>query len=983
MQAATAPAEISALVARFRANYAFYKTQAYNETQLRREFLDPFFHALGWDVANTTGTSDFYKDVIHEDSIKISGATKAPDYSFRVGARRQFFVEAKRPSKDLRQDPLPAFQLRRYAWSAKLPISILTDFEEMAIYDGRIEPSLNDGPEVARVRYLSFEEYEGQWDWIAGTFSKEAVLDGAFDAFAEAATEKRGRDTVDVAFLRELERWRLSLAIEFRGANDSLSQRQLNFAVQRTIDRIIFLRICEDRGIEPYGQLQELVRTPGVYDALTALFRRADSKYNSGLFHFGAEIGREEQHDELTPGLRLPDAPLRDILERLYYPTSPYEFSVLPADILGQAYEQFLGRVIVIDADHTVTVEDKPIVKKAGGVYYTPTFVVDHIVAATLGPLLAARTPAQIAGTDRKGKGSTPLRILDPSCGSGSFLIAAYQHLLDWYRDAYIAEDASRHSTGRSPRLYQAITGEWRLTGQERQRILLTHIFGVDIDAQAVEVTKLSLLLKVLEGESLESIDNQMAFFHERALPDLGRNIKCGNSLIGSSFFHHYPKTLEDGEAAYRVNAFDWADGFADVLEGDADGFDVVIGNPPYVLLQDGLEDAEELAYFRSTYEVASYKVDTYHLFMEKGVELTRPGGRCSMITPANFLTNNYLDGLRRYLLEHSTVERIEVIDGGVFEGISVDNAIFVVSGGPATEASFPVAHCLLHGQSLIEHATTTVDPAVARASAHTLFTGAAEQVMAELWDRLDAESIPLGGIAHVNFGKQLRDRAVYARDVITVADEDAIPSGYRACLTGRDIARYRTTWSGLACLNDREAKRGGCWDDDRQNSPRKILTRQIGRHPEFALDESGRQCLNTMFMINVHDHDYPAAYVLGVLNSALLRTYWLDRFYDQRRTFPKIKGTYLKLLPIWPRCEPGSDKMALQEQIAEAAQQLMAAFASDPPADERAAQAARIRIDQLERRVDEAVNALYDVPDALAEKLAQGIQPRSPAARQ
>ncbi len=148
------PAAVATLVERFERNRAFFRSSAYNETQLRREFLDPFFHALGWDVANTSGTADAYKDVVHEDSIKVGGATKAPDYSFRTGGTRRFFVEAKRPSLDLKQDPKPSFQLRRYAWSAKLPLSLLTDFEELSVYDSRVEPR-QDEPERLRLYFAS------------------------------------------------------------------------------------------------------------------------------------------------------------------------------------------------------------------------------------------------------------------------------------------------------------------------------------------------------------------------------------------------------------------------------------------------------------------------------------------------------------------------------------------------------------------------------------------------------------------------------------------------------------------------------------------------------------------------------------------------------------------------------------------------------------------------------------------------------------
>ncbi len=145
----TAPDAITQLMDRFDQHLDDYKSGRYNETQVRREFIDPFFAALGWDVANQRGAPETYKDVIHEDAIKIGDAMKAPDYCFRTGDARKFFVEAKKPSVNLKENIGPAFQVRRYGWSARLPVSILTDFEEFAVYDCRIEPNKDDRAHIA------------------------------------------------------------------------------------------------------------------------------------------------------------------------------------------------------------------------------------------------------------------------------------------------------------------------------------------------------------------------------------------------------------------------------------------------------------------------------------------------------------------------------------------------------------------------------------------------------------------------------------------------------------------------------------------------------------------------------------------------------------------------------------------------------------------------------------------------------------------
>src|SRR5437879_1619040 len=284
------PPIIASLIERFEQNVEAYRSAAYNETQVRQEFINPFFEALGWDIANKSGHAEAYKDVIHEDAIKVG----APDYCFRIGGARKFFLEAKKPAVNIKDDPDPAFQLRRYAWSARLPLSILTDFEEFAVYDCRIKPAQSDKAAAARIRYLTYPDYAEHWDSIAASFSKDAVLKGSFDKYAESTKLKKGTATVDAAFLKEIEGWRELLAKNIALRNPDLSQRELNYAVQVTIDRILFLRMCEDRGVELYGQLAALQNGTAVYGRMRELFRKADERYNSGLFHFTKEAKRSE-----------------------------------------------------------------------------------------------------------------------------------------------------------------------------------------------------------------------------------------------------------------------------------------------------------------------------------------------------------------------------------------------------------------------------------------------------------------------------------------------------------------------------------------------------------------------------------------------------------------------------------------------------------------------------------------------------------------
>ena len=790
-----APETILKLVERFRDNYESYKSPSYNETQVRREFIDPFFRVLGWDVDNAMHYSEQFKVVVHEDAIKIGGATKAPDYSFRLGGRRIFFLEAKKPSINLKDDPAPAFQLRRYAWTAKLPLSILTDFEEFIVYDTRVRPDIKDMPSKARILYFRYDEYAVKWDEIASIFSPDSINKGAFDRYAKSSLKKKGTAEVDSALLSEIEGWREQLARNIALRNPGITERDLNYAVQMTIDRIIFLRICEDRGIETYGSLKEAAIQSDVYRRLCELFVSADDKYNSGLFHFAAEKNREGLADELTPKLIIDDKILKDILKNLYYPNSPYEFSVMPPEILGQVYENFLGSVIRLTPAGHAVIEQKPEVRKAGGVYYTPSYIVDYIVKNTLGKLLENKTPQTVAGLTenwRPAKNARPLAVLDPACGSGSFLLGAYQFLLDWHLEQYLQEPG-KWLTGKTPRIYQNRKGAYCLTTSERKRILLANIYGVDIDQQAVEVTKLSLLLKVLEEENAETINKQLKLFHERALPDLGANIKCGNSLIGPDYYSHRQVDIFNTEESFKINAFDWNAEFPAIMSPG--GFDVVIGNPPYVR-QEGLSEFKD--YFSRAYKTYTGTSDIYVPFIEKGISLLREGGVFSYIVANKWMRANYGAPLRKWLAGKCIEEIIDFGDLRVFQNVTTYPCIIRVATKLANTEISAINVETLDFEDLNTYVASNVF-AVSKTNLEPSGWSLVDNKKHGLLAKIKKAGIPLGEYVGGNIYRGVLTglNKAFVIDAETkdrlIAEDPKSAELIKPFLAGRDVKRYAT----------------------------------------------------------------------------------------------------------------------------------------------------------------------------------------------
>ncbi|WP_157145159.1 Eco57I restriction-modification methylase domain-containing protein [Brachyspira pilosicoli] len=639
-----------------------------NETETRRYYIDKFFEALGWDVGNEKGK----REVIHEDIVKVKGKTKFPDYGFYFKGKRVFFVEAKDTKVDIKNDSRPAFQLRSYAWSAKLGVSILTDFEEFAVYDCTVRPKENDRTEAARIKYFTYEDYlkEGVFDYIYDLFERENVANGSLDAYSENLCNRKGSETVDVHFLSTLDELRTKLAVVISKLNREMSEKDINYAVQQIIDRIIFLRVAEDRNVENYGLLalanpknknEDDFKNYGFngensyYENLNYIFDRANEKYNSGLF----------DEDAIVRNLNIDDKTIKEIIDELYTPKNPYQFSVIPVEIIGNAYEQFLGKTISIDKNHKAVIELKPEVRKAGGVYYTPEYIVDYIVANTVGEAIKGKTPDEIVN----------IKILDPACGSGSFLLGAYKYLLNYHKEYFLKNKTKKYMGSR----YEIIDESGNLALWVRKQILINNIFGVDIDSNAVEVAKLSLLLKSFEDSFNVNEYGQGSLLNEKILPSLENNIKSGNSLINSNFNSEGERLFaSDEDTQYKIKCFSWEKEFSSVIKKG--GFDIIIGNPPYVKEYTDRESFENV----KKGNLSKYyqgKMDLWYFFVCFGLDILKENGKLGFIAPNNWITNAGASILRNKVLTDSKILKyIDFGDFRVFLEAGIQTMVFILN---------------------------------------------------------------------------------------------------------------------------------------------------------------------------------------------------------------------------------------------------------------------------------------------------------------
>ena len=630
---------VAKLVEHFKRNEADHLRATYNETQARTGFITPLLETFGWDVHNRAGLPLALREVIEEATVEVGEErfSKRPDYELRLARQRKLFIEAKKPSVRIDHDRVPAFQTRRYGYSASLPISIVTNFRQLAIYDCRSAPAETDEPHVARMKLIGCEDYEANFDELWTLLSREAVYSGDFDRQFEIDATRRGADQFDDYFLRQVRAWRERLAIDIHVSTPGLTAEELTYAVQLFLSRIVFLRICEDREIEKYETLKNL-DSASAFDGLTAILRRADEFYDSGLF--------ELLNDERL-GIRIGDATLMSIIQELYYPQSPYTFAVVETEVLGEIYEQFLAEVITVP-EGMVEIVSKPEARESGGVVPTPSFVADRIVEHTLGPAIAGKSPAALEG----------FTVADICCGSGIFLLSAYEYLLGHYLSWYVADGPAKYA-GRQ--IYETSASLWRLTFDEKRRILLAHLRGVDIDGNAVEVAQFSLLLKLIEDESEAALNDYVRAHRQPALPPLADTIRCGNSLVSTAEWHAaggpMPEALRE-----KINPFTWADEFP--VEMAAGGFSVIVGNPPYIRIQKMVAYShEEIAYYQhegSPYTTARQdNFDKYALFIERSLSLVRPDGRIGVIVPHKFMSIQAGRALRALLSADHVLDEI------------------------------------------------------------------------------------------------------------------------------------------------------------------------------------------------------------------------------------------------------------------------------------------------------------------------------------
>jgi type I restriction-modification system DNA methylase subunit len=807
------------------------KLKNLNEPNTKNWFIEPLFEALGWGMRS--------EEISMEEKVSKGRA----DYAFRLNGVLKFFVEAKALKEDLNELKY-ASQTIEYGWNKGITWAVLTDFQGLKVFNCEWNEKNLWRNVLFDLNYKQFlEEFDKLW-----LLSKESFQNDEIGKYADKIGKRIPRRKISDYLLSEFIDWRAKLLNSLKKDYPKYSEEERDEIVQTFLDRLIFIRNCEDRGFEEKkldGSLREFIfKNKNLNKSLKEIFRYYDENYNSKIFEL-REVDKVEFSEHL----------LRNILERVYKTQDEniaYDFSLIDADILGNLYEQYLSHI------SKKSEEKNKAKRKEQGIYYTPTYIVDYIVKNSVGEYLKNKSIDEILDT----------KILDPACGSGSFLIRAFSEVCRMIEDKLKMGEKIEKSFN-----FQNYGG--RLTLQQKATILVSCIYGVDLDKKAVEIAQLNLLLKLLEGETAESLSK---LNHTKKLLPMLRNIQNGNSLI------------DDENIDKR--AFKWNERFKEVM--DEGGFDVVIGNPPYVKSRD-TKDPVLRGYMESSgrFETLYKMWDLYVAFVERGIKLLEPNGCFAMIIPDTIGEADYTKKLVEMIITKYSLYQIDFFpEIEVFQGVGVRNKIIFVRNIKNINRCKRVLH-----EKTLDN-IKELDPLSNRSSEVFKLTHS-------MMDFDFEKTIPLDRICYVSYGARFNsdknDKIKFKKEDLISDKRDAIHN--KLYTEGKFISRYKINknlyveWGTERC-----PKRLVRPTFPELYPPKKILMSRIKRIATYS--DEGHTCDNTIIVavpycelqgvnnkgiskyikniklkrenIEQISEKFDIKYILSIINSKLIR-YFLD----------------------------------------------------------------------------------------------------------
>jgi type I restriction-modification system DNA methylase subunit len=847
------------------------RLSTYNEAETCKEFILPLFKALGWDTDSKT-----------EVSAEEHTSTKdRSDYGFYLNGWPKFYLEAKKLSANLHDEKF-AQQATTYSWNKGIAWAVLTDFENLIVFNAQdIAEHLSHKLffDTPYSEYL--ERFEQLW-WL----SRESIEDNVLDKEAEKVGKKLQRVTVTDTLYKDLNKSREQLLKSFHTWNPEIDYVLLEEGVQKLLDRLIFIRVAEDRRLEQ-PTLTPMLRAHGgssnekFYNDLVAKFRELDGIYNSNLFA-PHPLENWQEYDGATG----------DVINTLHGESGYYEynFEAIPADILGSVYENYLGYKLS-QSEKGFEFSNDARKRKDHGIYYTPAYIVDYIVSSALKPIL---DKCESIEDVRK------IKVVDPACGSGSFLIRAMEMIFDWYKK------------------YNPNADEFT-----KIDILLNNIYGVDLDEQAVEIARLNLLINAL--------DSRMK------LPDLSKNIKNGNSLINGS-----NEVLKKyfGARYLDKKPFNWAEEFPDVFNREKSGFDVVIGNPPYLSFsgrhKTEISD-EDKAYLEGTYETMKGWPALHSAFIELALSISN--------NIVSFIVPDQVGHLEDYKILRSTCLRMAGLKSvhywgeGIFQGVITPSLTFTLDKNYKGQTKV-----IDQGGLPIEMQISPDDKWLPKSD---LVAKIENLKGVRSLDNLVADP----GVHTGNAGKQL---------VLENSQNGTVP-----LLVGENIARYSCSQPTKYLNLDYQARGDEYFSIRPKNryTDARFVIRQTAAYPIVGPRLHADYFRNSLLALYSPDDQTSVEYLVGVLNSSLIRyLYTASVRESQQKVFPQVKIGSLRKLPIKFIDFSVAEEKIIHDQVVELVKKMLSYQEELDSLERNSDNWRRIKqqSESTDKQIDELVNKIY-----------------------
>lgn len=857
----------------------------YTEEETKKGFIVPLFTALGWDMEDRN-------EVTAEEHISGDRV----DYGFYIGNRVKFYLEAKPLKADLLREDY-ANQAVRYSWNKGVNWAVLTDFESIKVfYSQDIKKHLSDKLFFS----IPYNEYIERFDQI-WLLSKKAFQEDLIDKEAERVGKKLEKVSVTTLLYKDLNKARELFTEHLRIWNENIDPDLLDEGVQKLLNRLVFIRVAEDRKIED-PILRPLIRSwrglkmekdiPPLYKLMVDKFRELNKIYNSNLFS-PHPFEKWNEDDNIT----------EEVVNILYGKPGYYEydFKIIPADVLGTVYENYLGY------RQAKKSEGKNLKKrKEQGIYYTPVFIVDYIVRNTLVPILDKCTSLD----DIK-----KIKVIDPACGSGSFLIKAVEVIHEYYK-----------KFGQQDNVFTKI------------QILKNNIYGVDLDKRAVEIARLNLLIHILDRKTV--------------LPSLSGNIKNGNSLISGTdeeLKKYFGKGWRDKKP------FNWEQEFPEVFKQG--GFDVVVGNPPWGA---NLEDGEK-SFYKSLFITGKGIVDTFALFIEKSIKLLKDNGKLGLVLPDIILLKNY-PNVRKLILDNFLISLI-YYTGMAFHGVNLDSVVMIFQKEKQEKTRNENSVLVF-----VNEEKSNIKQKVFAENKDYKFNLGFNSATLNLKEKLDLHSSKLGVLLEIHEGihsGNIREKLF--------TDSQQSDKSKKLLFKGVEVSRYFENWAGKFVNYDRGIinKTAGEYANLGRGeyfSNKKILVRRTGDKIIATIDKDGYFVSNNFFVIykNNPGDKVSLEFILAVLNSHIGTWYFLAIQPRKGKLFAEVKINHLAEIPI-PKLNLSNHKDETKHQeIVDLVNHMIGLQKNIHTAEENSNEWVQLKseIEKIDKLIDQKVYELYGLTE-------------------